>query len=145
MIAHWNEHGLREFSWLPVGQPVGCEDAPADSAASDFANSLEQYFQSGRADFSNVPLDRSDWTPFRKRVYAQCQQIPFGETRTYKELAVAAGSPGASRAVGAAMACNRTLLIIPCHRVVSSGGGLRGFSAPGGLQTKQFLLDLETQ
>jgi methylated-DNA-[protein]-cysteine S-methyltransferase len=60
-------------------------------------------------------------------------------------LATGVGSRGASRAVGAAMSRNRILLVIPCHRVVSAGGVLRGFSAPGGLRTKQFLLDLESR
>ena len=64
---------------------------------------------------------------------------------TYKQLAKLAGNEKASRAVGAAMSRNRILLVIPCHRVIAAGGGLRGFSAPGGLATKRLLLQLERE
>ncbi|MCL4165073.1 UNVERIFIED_CONTAM: hypothetical protein GTU68_055700 [Idotea baltica] len=78
-----------------------------------------------------------------QRVYQCCRQIQPGDTMTYKQLAAAAGNEKASRAVGAAMSRNRILLVIPCHRVLAANGQLRGFSAPGGLATKQSLLDLE--
>lgn len=106
---------------------------------------LQEYFETGRADFREVPICFDGWSEFHRVVYERCREIASGATKTYKQLAIEAGSPGASRAVGAAMARNRILLVIPCHRVVSTGGGLRGFSAPGGLKTKQFLLDLESK
>jgi len=93
--------------------------------------------------FLGVVVDPTGWTTFRHRVYQQCRKIPAGSTCTYQQLAAMAGSPKASRAVGAAMASNRVPLVIPCHRVVSAGGDLRGFSAPGGLETKRMLLQLE--
>jgi methylated-DNA-[protein]-cysteine S-methyltransferase len=82
-------------------------------------------------------------SPFAQRVLAACRQIPYGQTRSYAELAARAGSPGAARAVGSVMAQNRLPLLIPCHRVVGSQGKLGGFSAPGGLETKVRLLELE--
>ena len=80
-------------------------------------------------------------TPFQQRVWRALQQIPYGSTRTYGEIASAIGNPRASRAVG--MACNKNplLLIIPCHRVVGSGGKLTGFAY--GTDAKQWLLELE--
>ena len=73
-----------------------------------------------------------------------CRAIPRGETLTYGQLAAKAGYPGAARAVGQVMARNCLPLLIPCHRVVGSNG-LHGFSAPGGLATKQRLLEIEGQ
>ena len=72
-------------------------------------------------------------------------EIPLGHTITYQELARLAGNKKASRAVGAAMSRNRILLIIPCHRVVSTSGNLQGYSAKGGINTKRLLLELERQ
>ena len=74
---------------------------------------------------------------------AALQQIPYGETRSYGELAKAVGRPKASRAVGAANGRNPLPIVIPCHRAIGSDGSLTGFG--GGLATKRFLLDLERQ
>lgn len=103
-------------------------------------------FAAGAADdFLDVPLDEPYHSPFRKQVADLCRQIPLGETRTYAELAVLAGSPGAARAVGNVMATNPLPLLIPCHRVVGSNGSFGGYSAPGGLTTKKKLLVQERQ
>lgn len=88
-----------------------------------------------------VPLDL-EGTPFARAVYRAVQRIPMGETRTYGEIADAAGRPGAARAVGNLMAHNRFPLFIPCHRVVASSG-LGGFNSPRGLEQKKELLALE--
>jgi methylated-DNA-[protein]-cysteine S-methyltransferase len=88
-----------------------------------------------------VPLE-IEASPFHRRVYKVVRSIPPGETRTYGEVARAAGRPGAARSVGNAMARNRVCLFIPCHRVVGSSGP-GGFSAAGGLSTKRRLLALE--
>ena len=117
---------------------------PGESESQVLEDRLNEYFTTGHADFESIRLDMKGWTTFTEKVYRCCRSIAPGNTITYKELATRAGSEGASRAAGAAMARNRLLLVIPCHRVVSAGGGLRGFSAPGGLQTKQFLLNLES-
>jgi methylated-DNA-[protein]-cysteine S-methyltransferase len=94
-------------------------------------------------DFSGTRLDLSDMTQFRRRVVRCCRAIPYGETRTYGQLAAEAGSPGAARAVGSCMAGNPFPLVVPCHRVVAAGGRLGPFSAPGGMRTKQRLLAME--
>jgi len=95
--------------------------------------------------FKGRPVDaplKLEGTPFLRRVYEIVRHIPAGKTLSYGEVAAAAGSPGAARAVGAAMAKNRICLFIPCHRVVASSG-LGGWSGAGGLAQKQALLDLE--
>ena len=94
-------------------------------------------------DLTLVPLDLSRVTPFNAKVLRAAQDIPAGRTMTYGELAVRVGSPGASRAVGRAMATNPWPLIVPCHRVVGASGAAGGFSAHGGLVTKERILQLE--
>jgi methylated-DNA-[protein]-cysteine S-methyltransferase len=106
---------------------------------------LQDYFEGKNVSWHDIVLDPTGWTPFTQRVYAHCLEIPFGNTITYKELAGLAGNERASRAVGAAMSRNRILLIIPCHRVVSTSGNLQGYSAKGGISTKHLLLELERQ
>ncbi len=88
----------------------------------------------------NYPLDLRG-TPFQKRVWMELVKIPYGKTRSYKEIARAIGHPKAFRAVGNANGSNALPLIIPCHRVIASGGGLGGYGH--GLKTKKRLLDFE--
>ncbi|MCS7467589.1 methylated-DNA--[protein]-cysteine S-methyltransferase [Stieleria sp. ICT_E10.1] len=150
MVSTWTAAGLYSLRWQErpgLHQGPGADDGPGDVDArvEDLDQRLREYFTTGHADFDAIEVDTQGWTPFTKQVYRCCRAIAPGTTITYQELARRAGNKAASRAVGAAMARNRILLVIPCHRVVSTGGGLRGFSAPGGLQTKQFLLDLETE
>jgi methylated-DNA-[protein]-cysteine S-methyltransferase len=91
-------------------------------------------------DFRDIKLDLSHLRPFARRVVQHCRKIPPGKTMSYGQLAAACGSPRAARAVGNVMRTNRYPLIVPCHRVVGSGGSLGGFSAPHGIATKQQLL-----
>ena len=101
-------------------------------------------YASGRVDdFRDVAIDLGPRTRFQSRVILACRQIPCGETRTYAQLAAAAGYPRAARAVGNCMAANRIPLVIPCHRVVGGDHRLRGYSGPGGIKTKLRLLALE--
>lgn len=106
---------------------------------------LQAYAEGEAVDFGWVEVVLDGLSPFRRRVLELCRTIPYGKTLTYGQLAAQAGSPAACRAVGACMAANRLPLVIPCHRVVASNGGLGGFSAPGGLATKRLLLELEGQ
>lgn len=94
-------------------------------------------------DLSTIPLDLSRVTDFDRKVYRALQAVAPGRTTTYGELAKDVGSPGASRAVGRAMATNPFPLLVPCHRVLASGGRAGGFSAYGGVVTKEKLLALE--
>jgi methylated-DNA-[protein]-cysteine S-methyltransferase len=95
-------------------------------------------------DFRDVAVDATHLTAFSHRVARACRKIGWGTTKSYAELAASVGSPRAARAVGHVMATNRTPLVVPCHRVVGSGGGLGGFSAPDGLSMKRRLLTLES-
>jgi methylated-DNA-[protein]-cysteine S-methyltransferase len=102
---------------------------------------LEQYFAGERKTFS-VPLDMRG-TSFQKNVWEALLAIPFGETRSYGQLAKQLGNARAMRAVGAANGRNPVSIIVPCHRVIGSSGKLIGFA--GGLETKARLLSLEEQ
>ncbi len=84
-------------------------------------------------------------TPFTRRVYNVVLKIPLGETRTYQWVAWRSGSPGAARAVGQVLKRNPYPLIIPCHRVVGSGGKMCGYSGAGGIKRKRELLELESK
>lgn len=96
-----------------------------------------------RGDFHETPLDSDYRTDFQKTVDAACRAVPYGTTRTYGELALLAGHPGAARAVGSCMATNRYPILIPCHRIVRADGVIGHYSALGGNATKTALLRLE--
>ena len=100
---------------------------------------LNEYFERKRTTFS-IGLDFHG-TPFQKKVWRALLEIPFGQTRTYGDVAAAVGEPRAFRAVGAANGRNPVSIIAPCHRVVGATGRLTGFA--GGLEAKAFLLRLE--
>jgi methylated-DNA-[protein]-cysteine S-methyltransferase len=104
---------------------------------------LEAYAVGEQVSFDDVPVDLSHLTAFQLKVVRACRKISRGKTRTYGDLAAAAGSPGASRAVGSVMANNRLPIVVPCHRVVGAGGSIGGFSAPDGLDMKRRMLALE--
>jgi AraC family transcriptional regulator of adaptative response/methylated-DNA-[protein]-cysteine methyltransferase len=101
---------------------------------------LKEYFAKQRKAFT-VPL-HTPGTPFQQSVWRVLQEIPYGETWTYKKQAQALGKPNAVRAVASANGHNRVAIIIPCHRVIGSDGSLVGYG--GGLRRKQYLLDLES-
>ena len=100
---------------------------------------LDAYF-AGRSKAFDLPL-APDGTDFQKRVWRVLATIPFGETRSYGEIAATIGAPRASRAVGAANGRNPIPVIVPCHRVIGADGSLTGFG--GGMERKRFLLALE--
>ncbi len=131
-----------------------CEDIPAlregETTPDDFAPTqrelldcaaaqLREYFAGTRTRFE-LPVKLSG-TPFQMKVWRAMGEIPYGETRTYGELAAQTGSPKAARAVGGACHCNPIMIILPCHRVVGASGKLTGFG--GGLGAKRLLLALE--
>lgn len=110
-----------------------------DSAFADARTQLAEYFAGDRARFT-VPLAPSG-TAFRLRVWSTLVRVPFGGTATYGEVAASMGNPAASRAVGMANHYNPIAIMIPCHRVIGATGSLTGYG--GGLECKEFLLDLE--
>jgi len=96
-----------------------------------------------RRDLSHLPVDLTAVPDFNRRVYAVTSAIPPGETLTYGEVAARIGEPGAARAVGVALGQNPIPIIVPCHRVLASGGKTGGFSADGGIETKLRILTIE--
>jgi methylated-DNA-[protein]-cysteine S-methyltransferase len=118
-------------------------ESKATVAELAIVETLKSYASGRNEDLSEIPIELLGFTPFRRKVSLVCQKIGYGETLTYAGLAKKAGSPNASRAVGTVMSRNPIPLIIPCHRVVASGGKIGGFSAPQGTQMKLALLHLE--
>ncbi|MDT8318116.1 MAG: MGMT family protein [bacterium] len=110
---------------------------------SNIDSLLKRYFSGSHVDFSKLKVDLSRHTAFFRDICRAAQSIPYGELRTYSQLAEMAGRKNAARAAGRVMAANSIPIIIPCHRVVSSDGSLTGYSAPGGLKTKKELLMME--
>ena len=103
---------------------------------------LMAYFAGQKIEFC-VPLDWSSFTSFQRKVLQHTCNIPYGQVQTYGQIAAGLGKPGAARAVGAALGSNPIPILIPCHRIIGADGSLHGYSAPGGLQTKAWLLALE--
>src|ERR671937_2578160 len=111
----------------------------SDEAFAAAGEQLDQYFAGERRDF-DLPLDLRG-TPFQRRVWNALLTIPYGETRSYGEIAEQIGAPGAARAVGLANGHNPIAIIVPCHRVIGASGSLTGYG--GGLDRKRSLLALE--
>lgn len=120
----------------PAEEDFGAVDAGPFGAVVE---QLAAYF-AGELDTFDLPLSLRG-TPFQRTVWAALREIPYGETISYGELAQHLGRPSAARAVGLANGKNPVGIIVPCHRVVGSGGGLTGYG--GGLARKQYLLDFE--
>lgn len=112
-----------------------------DSANGEYLRQLQEYFQGARKQFE-FPLDVQG-TGFQLSVWKELLSIPYGETRSYGDIARSIGRPGASRAVGMANHSNPIAVVIPCHRVVGRNGSLTGYA--GGLHLKQQLLSIERQ
>ena len=110
--------------------------------ALDISQKLLSYLTGSKENF-DIPIDWSIFSDFYKTVLKQTYEIPFGKILTYGQLAELLGDAKKSRAVGAALGQNPIPIIIPCHRVVGADGSLHGYSAPGGLATKAWLLTLE--
>jgi methylated-DNA-[protein]-cysteine S-methyltransferase len=122
---------LPETGWTEAGS----------GAVGEAARQLREYFAGTRTAF-DLPL-APEGTEFQRAVWRLLQDIPYGETISYGELARRVGNPKASRAVGAANGANPIPIVIPCHRVIGSNGKLTGFG--GGLPAKEALLSLETR
>jgi methylated-DNA-[protein]-cysteine S-methyltransferase len=122
------------------GRPIrGMNDWLEDPTAGplpEAVRQLEEYFAGKRRDF-DLPLNL-DGTEFQQRVWRALTEIPYGETRSYGELAKRIGNPNASRAVGLANGRNPVSIVVPCHRVIGADGSLTGYG--GGLPRKQWLL-----
>jgi methylated-DNA-[protein]-cysteine S-methyltransferase len=138
-----------------VGLPAATKEAARKRFAGlefdgelmkDVQDAFVRYFHGEKVDFSSWPkVNAGTKTAFGNAVLSTCRNIPYSSKLTYAELAKVAGKAGAARAVGTIMANNPIPLIIPCHRVLRSDGGLGGYSAEGGLAAKQRLLALESR
>lgn len=120
-------------------QEASEEDRKAEGYVLQAARELTEYFAGMRTVF-DVPLHEQG-TPFQKRVWAALRTIPYGETRSYGQIAAQIGNPKGARAVGMADNRNPIMIFTPCHRVIGADGSLVGFG--GGLPMKKYLLELE--
>ena len=120
-------------------RPLAAQADPGNPLLIEAERQLRAYFAGALRRFQ-IPLDLQG-TPFQMQVWRELERIPFGETRSYSQLARAVGSPRAVRAVGAANGANPAAIVVPCHRVIGSSGRLVGYG--GGLPLKRRLLELE--
>jgi methylated-DNA-[protein]-cysteine S-methyltransferase len=159
---------MRQTYWTTIDSPVGqllltADDAgltglhmeerrhgPADvhpqwirdeSTFADARKQIDAYFAGELREF-DLPLNPAG-TPFQRRVWSALQTVPYGEVRSYRDIAERIGRPTASRAVGMANGRNPISIIVPCHRVIGTSGALTGYG--GGLERKRVLLDLESR
>ena len=131
----WADGAVTALNLAPFG---ACEGTPNELTSLVFRQ-LDEYFSGTRRTF-DFPC-RLHGTPFQQRVWAALRDIPYGETRSYKQLAEAIGQPNACRAVGMANHANPILIAVPCHRVIGADGSPGGYA--GGAEMKQALLRLE--
>lgn len=136
LLVTRNERGITSISFRGTPQEEWTRD---DSLFDDVREQLRAYFAKELRVF-HLPLAPRG-TPFQLEVWSALRDIPYGETRSYAQIARIIGKLDAIRAVGAANGANPLPIVVPCHRVIGSNGSLTGFG--GGLSAKRFLLDLE--
>jgi methylated-DNA-[protein]-cysteine S-methyltransferase len=141
ILLAWNEEELKRLIFLKSERRVEVPDSWVENKEffREAARQLKAYF-SGKLESFNLKL-APEGTDFQKSVWKALCEIPFGETRTYKDIAISIGKPKAYRAVGLANNRNPIAIIIPCHRVIGANGKLTGYAS--GLDIKEFLLNLE--
>jgi AraC family transcriptional regulator of adaptative response/methylated-DNA-[protein]-cysteine methyltransferase len=141
-LVEFSDRRMLEAQFTTLRKRFGCAIVPGKHGLVDqVKDELARYFAGTLTRF-RVPLVYPG-SPFQRSVWDRLLAIPYGETRSYEDLARAVGNPSAQRAVGHANGLNRIGIIIPCHRVVNKDGRLGGYG--GGLWRKQYLLDLERQ
>lgn len=133
-----NDSGLRTIEFEPWRRLQGCRSG-THPVAAEAVRQLRAYF-AGKLRRFDLPLDLQG-TEFQLRVWRELEAIPFGETRSYSQIAATIGAPRAVRAVGAANGANPIPIVVPCHRVIGAAGTLVGYG--GGLPLKKRLLELE--
>jgi methylated-DNA-[protein]-cysteine S-methyltransferase len=140
MKVDWNMSQV-DFS-QQVGQRFHTDVVYDGSYSAEALRQLSEYLGGSRRQFT-LPLDLLGMSPFQLQVLNLTSQIPYGQTSTYKEIAVQLGKVHAARAVGRVEATNPIPLVIPCHRVLGTDGSLHGYGGPGGVKLKVWLLKLE--
>ena len=144
--VRWTEAGVSGVLLPKAGGrsgPAMEEGAAVPRFVAEAIDGMTAVMAGQARDLRDVPLDQLGIDDFRRAVYAATRDIPAGTTRSYGEVARAIGQPDGARDVGTALARNPFPIIVPCHRVVAANGALTGFSAPGGLDTKRRMLELE--
>lgn len=138
----WSVEGITAVA-MPGSRLTGIAGGPGAPFVMRAAAAITALLDGERTDLRFVALDMSAVTGLSRDVYVTAREIPPGQTVSYGELAAAAGHPGAAREVGLALARNPFPIVVPCHRVLAAGGALHGFSAPGGIETKRRMLQIE--
>jgi len=133
-----NDRATLEMRWAAL-YPVATVAKKLPVAARE----VQAHLEGKPSAMDELVIDYSGVPEFHARVYVASRAIPSGQTKTYGEIANELGSPGAARAVGQALGKNPFAPIVPCHRILAAGSKMGGFSAPGGLVTKQRLLEIE--
>lgn len=141
-LCDWNEMPCAERNKLRLLRYIKAEFKTETSyILEQTKKQLDEYF-TGNSKTFDIPLHPVG-TDFQKKVWNALLDIPYGETRSYKEIAISMGTPNSTRAVAGAIGSNGISILIPCHRVIGSNHSLTGFA--GGLATKRFLLELEAE
>jgi len=142
----WTDSGITGVllpSSATAGLFRGPEPAAVPASVRHAIEGIRAVLEGEQRDLQDITLDERGVDPFRRQVYAATRAIGPGTTATYGQIALAIGEPDGARDVGAALARNPTPVIVPCHRVLAANGALHGFSAPGGIETKRRMLELE--
>ena len=139
LYVYMNDEGVEAMIWRPNFSFSPLESSRQKKLLSQLKKEVHEYLLGKRKVFS-VPLNPKG-TPFQHMVWKRLLEIPWGETRSYKDLAIKLGDSKKSRAVARACATNPISLLVPCHRVINSQGGLSGYA--GGVDVKKHLLSLE--
>ena len=139
----WSETGLNGFE-LPTAPVLGDDVTVLPDMIAALIARVRQHLSGMLQDFSDVRYDFARVPEFPREVYRATLAVKAGSTASYGDIAAVLGyAPGMSRAVGTALGANPWPLLVPCHRIVSAGGKMTGFSGPGGVKTKLRLLALE--
>ena len=149
----WNDVGLTGV-WLPevhadalrrrvARRCAGAIEATPSGVVADAVEAMTRLLAGERVDLSSIAIDSAGIDAFDRRVYAVTRTIGPGHVLTYGEVAARVGAGASAQAVGQSLGRNAMPIVIPCHRVVATGGGLGGFSAPGGTATKRRMLVIE--
>ena len=143
LTVYVSDAGLAKIAFGKQAE-VHTGNGQLEKLAAQAVQELTEYFYAGRRVFT-LPIDWRATQPYQEKVLRACYAIPYGQTRTYGDLARQTGTPGSARAVGGIMASNPIPIVIPCHRVVGTDGKLHGYGSPGGVDDKAQLLALEGQ
>jgi methylated-DNA-[protein]-cysteine S-methyltransferase len=136
----YNAHETADVALEELARRISPRVVEAPAALDDVRRELDEYFEGKRTGF-DIPIDWRLHGGFSRRVLKATWRIPFGKVLSYAEVAAKAGSPRAYRAAGNALGSNRMPIVVPCHRVLASGGKIGGYT--GGLERKEYLLHLE--